>query len=79
MDARSIFHFLDAGHKVLPGDPKTIDMMTNAGSDWKTSTETCPVPNGATKLVVMPSLFKVAAILSPGLEAPGLPPARGAS
>jgi SAM-dependent MidA family methyltransferase len=27
----------------------------------------------------MGSLFKVAAILSPGLEAPGLPPARGAS
>jgi hypothetical protein len=58
MDARGIFHFLDSNRKNLPGDPKTMDMTNNA-TDWTTASEDCVVPDGAEKLVVMPSLFQV--------------------
>jgi hypothetical protein len=61
MDARAIFHFVDAGHKPLKGDPAVMDFSKGAGTDWTTATEVCAVPDGADKLVLMPSLFKVAA------------------
>jgi hypothetical protein len=61
MDARAIFHFLDANRKPLKGDPKVIDMTTNGGSDWNTASEKSAVPLDAAYLVVMPCLFKVAA------------------
>lgn len=61
MDARGIFHFLDSTHKVLPGDPSPMDLTRNGGADWNTVTEQAAVPDGAVKLVLMPSLFKVTA------------------
>ena len=60
MDARAMFHFLDANRKTVPGDPKVLGLTRNDGS-WNTATEQCVVPAGATTLVLMPSLFKVAA------------------
>ena len=60
MDARAIFHFLDASRKQVVGDPKTLDLTRNDGS-WNTATEQCVVPTGAATLVLMPSLFKVTA------------------
>jgi hypothetical protein len=61
MDARGIFHFLDATHKVLPGDPNSMDFTNTASGTWNTLTEEATVPDGAVKLALMPSLFKVAA------------------
>ena len=60
MDARAIFHFMDSNRKPVQGDPKVLSLTKNDG-DWNTATEQCVVPTGATMLVLMPSLFKVAA------------------
>jgi hypothetical protein len=60
MDARAIFHFLDADRKPMPPDPHFIGFSTRA-SDWTDATEQCPVPEGATRLALMPALFKAQA------------------
>ena len=60
MDARAIFHFLDADRKPVKPDPKLLDFSKNA-ADWTVTSEQSAIPDGATKLVLMPSLFKVAA------------------
>ena len=57
-DARAIFHFQDDNHKTVPPDPKPMVFAKDSG-DWTVATEQCVVPDGATKLVLMPSLFKV--------------------
>jgi len=59
-DARAIFHFMDDARKTVPTDPPPMSFRTDA-SDWTVATEQCVVPDGATKLVLMPSLFKVQA------------------
>jgi endoglucanase len=56
MDARAIFHFLDASRKQLKGDPHIIGLSPKA-SGWTEGSVTAPVPDDATTLVLMPSLF----------------------
>ena len=56
MDARAIFHFLDDSRKPVKGDPRTIDFSTRAGT-WTEGTVSCVVPDGASTLQLMPSLF----------------------
>jgi hypothetical protein len=60
MDARAIFHFLDDNRKPVSPDPHLMDFSADA-TVWTEATETVPVPPGATRLVLMPSLFRVAA------------------
>jgi hypothetical protein len=60
MDARTIFHFLDDNRKPVTPDPGVMDLSRDAGS-WTDATETFNVPAGATRLVLMPSLFRVQA------------------
>jgi len=60
-DARAIFHFMNDTHKTVPPDPKPLVFAKDSGGEWKDVTEQCVIPEGATKLVLMPSLFKVQA------------------
>jgi len=60
-DARSIFHFTNDARKTVPPDPKPLVFAKDTGGEWKEVTEQCVIPDGATKLVLMPSLFKVQA------------------
>jgi len=60
MDARAIFHFLDANRKLISPDPSPLRFSKDAGT-WMIASESCPVPSGATILQVIPTLFKVTA------------------
>ena len=56
MDARAIFHYMDATRKQLKPEPKVIGFSTKAAT-WTEGSVTAPVPDGAVTLVLMPSLF----------------------
>jgi aryl-phospho-beta-D-glucosidase BglC (GH1 family) len=56
MDARAVFHFMDASRKQIKPEPRVIGFSVNAAT-WTESSVTAPVPDGATTLVLMPSLF----------------------
>jgi len=56
MDSRAIFHFLDSARKTMKGDPHPMGFSTKA-ADWTEASENIVVPDGATTLVLMPSLF----------------------
>jgi len=56
MDSRAVFHFLDASRKPVKPDPRVIGLSPKA-STWTEGSVTTPVPDGATTLVLMPSLF----------------------
>jgi len=60
MDARAIFHFIDDSRKVLSPDPGPMDFSSDA-ADWTVASAQYAVPAGATKMMLMPSLFMVAA------------------
>ncbi len=60
MNARAMFHFLDANRKTVAPDPHVL-VFSGPPVTWAEATETCAVPAGATTLVLMPSLFKVQA------------------
>jgi endoglucanase len=60
MDARGIFHFIDDSRKNVVPEPHVLDFSKDADA-WTVASESCSVPDGATKLVLMPSLFKVQA------------------
>ena len=57
-DARSMFHFLDGKRQPVKPDPGVI---TFSSGTWTDASERTLVPDGATTLVLMPALFKVAA------------------
>ncbi|HEY0256537.1 MAG TPA: cellulase family glycosylhydrolase, partial [Candidatus Methylacidiphilales bacterium] len=56
MDARAIFHWMDASRKPVKGDPPVIDFSPK-DSAWTVRTVNAVVPDGATRLVLMPALF----------------------
>jgi hypothetical protein len=56
MDSRAIFHFMDSSRKPVKGDPKVIGFSTKAAA-WTVGSTSCVVPDGATILQLMPSLF----------------------
>jgi len=59
-DARAIFHFLNDSRKQVTPDPKVM-VFSKEASAWTEVSEPCVVPDGATKLVLMPSLYMVQA------------------
>ena len=59
-DARAIFHYTKDDKTQVKPEPKPI-IFSKTAADWTTVTEECAVPEGATKLVLMPSLFQVQA------------------
>jgi endoglucanase len=60
MDGRAIFHFMDASRHQIRPDPRVMDFSPKA-SGWTEGSITCVVPDGATKLVLMPALFQAQA------------------
>jgi hypothetical protein len=56
MDARAIFHYLDASRKQVKPEPRVIGFSTNA-ADWTEGSVSAVVPDGADILQLMPSLF----------------------
>ena len=59
-DARAIFHYTNDEKVQLKPEPKPM-IFSKTAADWTTITQECAVPEGATKLVLMPSLFQVQA------------------
>ncbi len=60
LDARAIFHFIDADRKQLSPDPGALIFAKDI-ADWTTLTEHTAVPDGATKMMLMPCLFQAQA------------------
>jgi endoglucanase len=60
MDARAVFHWMDASRHEVKAPSPVIDFGTN-DSTWTERSANLIVPDGATKLVLMPALFMVAA------------------
>jgi endoglucanase len=56
MDARAIFHWMDGNRKPVKGDPPIIDFGAKDAA-WTEKSVSAVVPDGATKLVLMPALF----------------------
>jgi len=56
MDARAIFHFLNASRQQIKPEPKVIGFSPKSAT-WTEGSVTSPVPDGAVTLVLMPSLF----------------------
>jgi endoglucanase len=56
MDSRAIFHFIDVSRNVLAGDPPPMIFPAASGT-WAEGSVNAVVPDGATELMLMPSLF----------------------